>query len=721
MSNFLGGTPDKAILTQDICLRMWGPLGHTGVLTLSATRLRFVPTAWLDRLAGARDIHIDVSDIREVQYSALTSTMTVSLREGIEKFCGAGAKRVYARLRSLIDEREVNADGEQRALAFWPGERILVQGRAVLSLPDGSASRCELLLTDRRIRFAESNSLEALLTDDSICEIPIVQLQDFNVSSVPPQLELDGPNGKYTVRSTLLPLLKTALETLRQANAGVIPLETERVLAIWPTAAQASGKSQTGELQITPNRMRFVPDGSLSDQLGSDGFEISFNQIVKIEVRGWRALQRDGWITPDRRIEIGTLEATTSFSVPQAIVRFRDLIPLVASARPASSPIGLSVPFATDTTGDGIDAANVLLTPWRNELRIRDDVIIRMVGSALLWSKDLQVNFGWLVITESHLFFLPPPDTQHAVQPLRMRLNELHRARLGEALTEQLIFTYRDDEYCFSPRGGSQMIEAFWAHCATGPSRLVDVSEDVGPLSRIDGDVLFIRILMKDQVLHETSPAAVLERGDGFGLIIDEIPREIQVAGAPLTVEIGLPEGLYQFKTEVLRWGRAPQMVASTGTHEASPAGVSLPEALLVVSVPTEVRFFNRRDGFRVDTTLPVRIQALATGAEGNWIPAGPAVRCFLQNLSIGGCSLVTDEPLPTMGRIAIDIPLGSHPLRLHGESVHVDEPTKHEDPWRYGVSFKDVSVPMEDRIHKELLRRQRANLVERTETFDEE
>jgi c-di-GMP-binding flagellar brake protein YcgR len=142
---------------------------------------------------------------------------------------------------------------------------------------------------------------------------------------------------------------------------------------------------------------------------------------------------------------------------------------------------------------------------------------------------------------------------------------------------------------------------------------------------------------------------------------------------------------------------------------------------LVVVALPDEVRFFNRRDGFRVDTTLPVRIQALATGAKGNWIPAGPSLRCFLENLSIGGCSLVTEDPLPTLGRIAIDLPLGSHPLRLHGESVHVDEPKSAGEPWRYGVSFQDVSVPMEDRIHKELLRRQRASLIERSETFDEE
>ena len=725
MSTFLGGTSDEAILTQDICLRMWGPLGHTGVLTLSARRLRFVPTAWLDRLAGARDLHIDVSEIREVQLGGLTSTMSVHLRDSVEKFSGAGAKRVYARLKSLIDERSFEDDEQIEKLAFGPGERILVQGRAVVALPEGEASRCELLLTDRRIRFADSNALDALLSDEAIAEIPVVQIQGFRVSSVPPQLELDGPSGQYTIRGSLLPLLKTALDTLIQNSSSVIPLDAERVLAIWPSAAQAGGKSQAGDLHITPSRLRFIPDGSLSQGLGQGGFELAFGEIIKVEVGGWRALQKDGWVTPDRRIEITTHSASISLSVPQAIVRFRDLIPLVANARPSIAIPGLGATFITDTTGEGIASGESLLMPWRNELRIRDDVVVRMVGSALIWKSDVRVEFGWLIVTESHLFFLPPSESVTPTEPLRMRLSHLNRARLGEALTEQLLFTYRDDEYRFSPRGGAQMIEAFWAHCATGPSRLVDVSEDVGPLSRIDGEVLFIRMLEDDRTVHETAPASVLERGDGFGLIVDSIPKPIQQAGKPLTVEIGLPEGLYQFKTEVLRWGRAPalpqgQATANTGTHGPAPHR-PLPDALLVVALPDEVRFFNRRDGFRVDTTLPVRIQALATGAEGSWIPAGPSQRCFLENLSIGGCSLVTEEPLPTLGRIAIDLPLGSHPLRLHGESVHIDEPKTPGDPWRYGVSFLEVSVPMEDRIHKELLRRQRANLVERSETFDEE
>ena len=165
-------------------------MAYNGLLTLTDQRLSFSPTGRLDRIVGVRELEIPVSLITQTELVGIEKNLVVEFEDRSARFAGQGAKRVFARLDALLSESKA----PENTIEFQPGERVLVQGVATSYANGLIATRGEVVLTDKRIRFLTGGGLETLIWTFPELDHPLEAITRAGLSGVRKLLEvwIDG-------------------------------------------------------------------------------------------------------------------------------------------------------------------------------------------------------------------------------------------------------------------------------------------------------------------------------------------------------------------------------------------------------------------------------------------------------------------------------------------------------------------------------------------------
>jgi hypothetical protein len=252
-----------------------------------------------------------------------------------------------------------------------------------------------------------------------------------------------------------------------------------------------------------------------------------------------------------------------------------------------------------------------------------------------------------------------------------------------------------DRRYAFILASGVSGIQRFWDRCRA-PSRVLPW-DTMGPhtRARLSGSARFVRLTPADGPSIEIAPARALPREDTWAVVVPGPTATALSVGTRLLVEVGQSEGVYAFDAEVVQV-EAPSVddVHERATLELRPA--------------RDLRVYNQRQGFRVGVEFGASARARS---EGGQLPPHERVAMAVQDLSIGGCRVRAEASLPVGALLDVTLHLPDGTLRTRAWVLR-EEPIDAFPGQPYGIRFERLRAVDEDRIHRLVLARQRANLT---------
>jgi hypothetical protein len=338
-----------------------------------------------------------------------------------------------------------------------------------------------------------------------------------------------------------------------------------------------------------------------------------------------------------------------------------------------------------------------------------------------------------LVVTNSRLLFVPSTPTEKLYVAA---LQDLRRVPFGEELTSQLQILAKRRHLRFGPRGGSFFTERFWATVEMVIGQVgipeLSVDEDLPPgeqhsvtlefLPRNMGEVKYIEIKREGRLIKRVEPGETLRQPDGLGIFYPGLPSSELAEGEDVFFELGREDGIYRFETTLLRIDTVTSPGSGAGGSEGSDEGnldagspslhvVRDNQFLLVVKYPEDLRFLNRRHGFRVPFDVLSRVRHLAPDEEGNLSGVGSWFRCTIEDLAIIGGAIRTPREILVGAKLAVEIPLRDKVITAHATCVRRVPDSEPGRPPLCGVEFDRLSIVDEDTLHLALNRRQRQSL----------
>jgi hypothetical protein len=124
--------------------------------------------------------------------------------------------------------------------------------------------------------------------------------------------------------------------------------------------------------------------------------------------------------------------------------------------------------------------------------------------------------------------------------------------------------------------------------------------------------------------------------------------------------------------------------------------------------------FVNRRETYRASmtgrTTVMLEVRNLMNPS------ADQVVEARLRDLSLGGCSLVTDKRLPERSEFLIELQSGDETAAVGGRLVYSLSVGRNRVQWRQGLTFLDMSYSDAQLVRELVMRLQREELSRRIE-----
>jgi c-di-GMP-binding flagellar brake protein YcgR len=685
-----GSTPwgYRTVLSADSCLFHKGAVAHPGLLELGEDVLTFTPTRMLDRLAGAQDLEIPVSAITELAAGGIHHNMDVTVGKQTLRFSGKGALRVHARLVALLAEGEELPEGEEPL--FEPGERVILQGPADLYVNDLVAVRGEITLSDVRFRFMPGVGLERLLWRSAQIDVPIGDVDDWSISGLRRLFECQINDRRVRVGGALAPTLFRHFSSMHQDTESPDGVGGSAIIEQWKVQLRRGPLAHPGEMDVTPDRLRFRPTGLLDAVVGVSAFDLELDQVTTLTRRGWA----------ETKIEIRSGHKVHTFSIPEHEARFEGLMELIRDRHYRR----ISVLSPGDPS-----AYRGCLDAWSERIRYDDSeqVVVSTVG--VLNKGPNEYRFGWLILTRSRLLFLPLGGPASKQTHLDLPLGQIVRLDGGPRTPDDQIYLSADEvAYRFHLAHREGLVEEFWAQCRS-PTRVLDWST-IGPrsLSRVTGEARFIRILSHGELVVDLSPALTVPHKDGVAMLLPGEPGSSLPLEQWVTVEIGQSEGIYQFDSRVVRSAPIPLDLPVPDPDQMH---------LLITEFPTELRVYNQRDSYRVPTHMHLRAHVLAQVSDGgSWMSTGEAFECDMLDLSIGGALVRSMQPMEENQRVSLNLPLMDQWVEIRATCVRSDIQDPDHPGIMYGMEFRELSTTQEDMLHKAIMQLQREALVEEEE-----
>jgi len=476
--------------------------------------------------------------------------------------------------------------------------------------------------------------------------------------------------------------------------------------------------TQRGTFIVSGSQLTFTMEGRLDSMISSHTLSMPVSDIERLASRA------------GNRIAISCAGETNLFEMAQSEERLRDLFALLLQYRDDREPEG------SEVSGWRGEAAAATLARMAPDLVLDEGEDVLLLGPALQWMSEATVRRGAAVVTAKRLLFIPGVASE---KRLAATLRELRRVPFGEELTSQLQLLVGRRHLRFTPRGGSSFTDRFWAtvEALIGP---VDVPETDDSaltsgeqasvtlefLPRNMGRVKYVSISRDGRLISRIAPGDTLRQPDGFGVFYPSLPSAELEEGAELDIEVGREDGIYRFTSTLLRIDDSPQKQQDASSEdgidevgsEALSVQSSVPlhlvregQFLLVIQYPEDLRFLNRREGFRVPFDILTRVRQAARDADGILTGVGSFFRCTIDDLAVIGCSLRTPRDIEVGSMLAIEIPLRDTVLVVHGTCIRRGADDGSGLPALYGFRFEKLRLVDEDTLHLSLTRRQRQSL----------
>lgn len=676
--------PSSPPVARARCFRLVSGLPIRGCLTVDQEHLRFDALGLLGRALGDSTVEVALGDIDEVRVAGVDRHIVVVCGERTLRFTGRGARDLLGPLQVL------------RAAAWHPGgaavidlfgspDHAVIRGPGRLFVNRLMAVPGTVALSSRRLTFTPTSRLETWAWGTGLVELDLRELRDLRMTGLRATLQVQDDRRTWRLGGPLSPALFGAIRILQggELRAAMPPGERELFVDAWPARFGRGGHAEPGTLVIGSHRLVFVPS--------------SHGPVDELPLHAVTRLHVDP--TSSRRLTLRLGDRIVNIHAVHAAEHARELARLLLAVRtPEEPPVlrnGEIEPEAFEAQLVPWIDAGLLSPPSEGER-------VQIAGAALQWVDGSNARRGWLGLTQQRAVFLPTGGPSAGEAPTELQLTQQPP---DEIFGERSVVLGPDPPAQLLPRGGRLFVEAFWAAWRRLRPSTVGSVRGAQVLEAVLGTALYVQLLDSGEALVTLPYACISRDGDGLALGFQGTPDASLDVGRDLRVEVARVDGLYHFQATVRAMDRAEE--PATGVR-------------LVLALRSDVQRVEHRAGFRVKADARVDITLLERRRD-TWVVADTVDGCALDDLSIVGCGLWSPGALPEGARLHLALPLADGELVVHGVVARFDSPRVEGGPWRYGLQFVGLPESSRDRLHADMLGRQRAEARMRREAEDAE
>jgi hypothetical protein len=585
-----------------------------------------------------------------------------------------------------------------------------------LSLVDGDAYPGILSVSKRRLSFLPIVRDTASAVEPWV--IPLRDVQELELGAMEGTLTIRTKERERSVMGTELKGLLESIETALQNQTGLDSAlaEDEQVVIEGPMDLYINNLLATrGHLQVTPERVIFVPGRSLESMIwGNLGLDLVIRDLDDVQLTGMR-----------RRVVLHKGDDQHAFRGAIAPRVFGVIEALLEGGTRALGSTVMATWTASLFTGLLTQPGEIVMTRSRlkftpagrleslmglnRELDFCLADVTRVDVEGLI-DRRLVISVG----AEEYAFQLSKPlDKAKEIKELLLGMEgdddpvvPLHGARratpeilaLLELWTGVLGSVEGEEILLFGPglhQGRKSMFRRGWIFLTTTRVMFLPAG---GPASG-------------ERPLLASLPVLSAKGRD------DALPGELNLSAGNALLRF-VPRGgegfvdtfFFLWREELDRTdefhfekhGFFPGKSKNETTKTDSGSGL------------TALGFVNRRETYRAQmqgrSSLMVEIRSLLNPS------ADQMVEARLRDLSLGGCSLVTDKRLPERSEFGVELQVGTEVATINARLVYSLRIGRNRVQWRQGLTFLDMSYSDAQLVRVLVMRLQREELSRRSE-----
>lgn len=671
--------PDTAAVPAEAqCFRLVRGLPCLGVLRVGDGRVRFEPVGALGKVLHGAPVDVPLVEIDAVDAGGVGRSLVVTAGGRTYSFGGAGARGLAEPLRAAV--AAATRPAAPVIPLFGAPTTPVIRGEATFFVGRFLSVGGTAALSQSALSFVPRSRLESWMFGAGALELPLDELEGAALRGVRPVLVVRCRHRTWRFGGALAPALCGAIHILQGGpfRETLAPGDREVVVEAFP--ARLDGVPGSGTLVVGSHRLTFVPHGGAA---AGALVEVPLPAVTRVAaVEG-----------STRALEIQQGPKRTVIHVAHAQERAREIGRLLLAVRTRDEPAVLRNGTIEPECFDA------LLAEWTRAGRLEPGSPTErtfVAGAVLQWPVPHAARRGWVGATSERAVFLPAGAPDGGEAP---RVFSDVVAQPEDDDGERTIVLGGAPEDRLVPRGGRLLVDAFWGAwrqhhpvASTGSAR---VEQEVGPLL---GTALFVEIVDGQEAVATLPYAEVTQEGPLLLLGYQGTPDRHLEEGRRITLHVGRVEGMFQVDAVVHHVQRS-----ETG-------GIQI-----ALEISSHVTHIERRGGFRVPSSDPVVLHVIEP-RRGSWTVAATVDGCELDDLSIVGCGVWVPQELPQDARLRLTLPLLEGPLDVTATIARHERPRRLRAPWRYGLRFLRLPEVSRDRIHADLLARQRQEALRRAE-----
>lgn len=672
---------------QARCIRVVRGIPCPGTLRIQGERLRFDPAGVVGSVVHGAPLEVPLSDIDAIDPGGLGGGLRITAGDATFAFRGPGARALADVLRAAVSEA-AEPPATPVIPLFGAPATPLVRGEGTLFVSRWVSVGGVVSLSPTTLSFVPRSRVESWLFGDATLDLPVDELEAMELRGVRPVMVVRCRRRTWRFGGATAPALCGAIHILQGGpfRETLPPGEREVVVDTWPARLDTPGHSGAGTLVVGSHRLVFVPHSGTG--AGGGLIEIPLAEVTRVAATAGST----------RLLELWRGSHRTVLHLAHSRERARELGRVLLAVRTRDEPAVLR-----NGTVDS-ECFDAMLDAWIEAGRVPPGSASErtlVAGAVLHWPEPHAARRGWLGATSERAIFLPAgavdgPEAPHIRADLVAQPEDTDGERsivLGQGPDDRLI-----------PRGGRLYVDAFWAAWrAQHPGGTSGVTERVQTeLRPLLGTSLFVQLVDRDEALVTLPYAHMEQEGNILSLGFQGTPDRLLDVGRRVTVHVGKVEGMFQVETRV----------RGVRGHDDGRMQILLE----VVSAVTQVE---RRTGFRVRASEEVDLYVLEQ-RRGSWVVAEAVPDCTLDDLSIVGCGVWVPRGLPQDARLRLTLPLVDGTLDVVVSIARFERPRTLRGAWRYGLRFARLPEASRDRIHADILARQRAEALRKLEGDEE-
>ena len=689
-------------------MRLRGPIAFVGELTLTETHLKFRPTGRLDRLIGAEDVEILLSDITKTAISGINRVSIFWTKAEVYKFLGTGAQQMTARVQAIVEEKasepepepepepikvrkkkveepvveEPEAPEDANAFALMYDWRAVIGFQAEEEIRASEHANLQtmeepipgrLIATTHRVLFLPDTGPDGDLKPKlyELDEIRDDDEKNYTTEKIEISIGFDC--------DTYLPNPgKVFTEGFwKQCVADTVLIQRNGMRMKGPLAFM-------GAITVTPTHIKFTPTGMLDRLVGVEDAEIEIAKITRISTIGvnkttiiWEKGEMHRFLGPGAR-DIG-------LHLEKMLVRHAE-----EKANQDEEP-------NPRLTSKGRIAD--LMERWGEQIGY--DPLEQLGPSTYcMYREEEGFIWGWLIVTDSRLIFLPATGQDTETDPLVIPMTNLRAAKGASLTAKDIKVTNGERDFHFLPEGQEEYVDYFWDHCSKVYPAAIDDEAQERAREQVTGTPLSLSILQDENVLLSTPKVLTIFTSKGFGIVLVD-PLEIPLpSGVPITVEVCTHEGVFSFDTVILGIGEVPGKIR-IGSEFASQ--------MIMVRTSRRIRLRNRRSDFRIqlEAHQGVLVDGDSNVGKTGIIEDDKMNDCLILNLSVGGAYGTCTIPLEVDDEKQLVIKLLRERIVIPAYVSRIDPPKVEGGPLFFALIFKHEGQTSVDQLHRFVARRQ--------------